>query len=268
MSRIASCFAALKNQQRQALIPYITAGDPHPNQTLGMMHALVAGGADIIELGVPFSDPMADGPTITKAHERALVHGTTSHDVLRIVSEFRQSNQNTPVVLMGYLNPLEILGYENFARDAQAAGVDGILTVDLPPEEAECLVAAFKAHNIDPIFLLAPTTTDDRIQSITAAASGYVYYVSVKGVTGSSALDVDEVAARLATIRQFSHLPIGVGFGIKDAASAAAVARCADGVVVGSVLVNRIAELASTPQAIPAELQRIMADMRQAMDAV
>ncbi|MBK6756931.1 MAG: tryptophan synthase subunit alpha [Moraxellaceae bacterium] len=268
MSRIASCFAALKSQQRQALIPYITAGDPHPNATLGMMHALVAGGADIIELGVPFSDPMADGPTITKAHERALVHGTSSHDVLRIVSEFRQTNQTTPVVLMGYLNPLEILGYENFARDAQAAGVDGILTVDLPPEEAECLVAAFKAHNIDPIFLLAPTTTDDRIQSITAAASGYVYYVSLKGVTGSSALDVDAVAERVATIRQFSHLPIGVGFGIKDAESAAAVARCADGVVVGSVLVNRIAELASTPQAIPAELQRIMTEMRQAMDAV
>ncbi len=268
MSRIASCFAALKSQHRQALIPYITAGDPHPNATLGMMHALVAGGADIIELGVPFSDPMADGPTITKAHERALVHGTSSHDVLRMVSEFRQSNQHTPVVLMGYLNPLEILGYENFARDAQAAGVDGILTVDLPPEEAECLVASFKAHHIDPIFLLAPTTTDDRIQSITAAASGYVYYVSLKGVTGSSALDVDAVAERVATIRQFSDLPIGVGFGIKDAASAAAVARCADGVVVGSVLVNRIAELATSPEAIPAELQRIMAEMRQAMDTV
>ena len=156
----------------------------------------------------------------------------------------------------------------NFARDAQAAGVDGILTVDLPPEEAECLVASFKAHHIDPIFLLAPPTTDDRIQSITAAASGYVYYVSLKGVTGSSALDVDAVAERVATIRQFSDLPIGVGFGIKDAASAAAVARCADGVVVGSVLVNRIAELATSPEAIPAELQRIMAEMRQAMDTV
>jgi tryptophan synthase alpha chain len=161
------------------------------------------------------------------------------------------------------------LGYEVFARDAQAAGVDGILTVDLPPEEAECLVACtLKQHHIDPIFLLAPTTTDDRIQSITAAASGYVYYVSLKGVTGSSALDVDAVAERVATIRQFSDLPIGVGFGIKDAESAAAVAHCADGVVVGSVLVNRIAELGQTPDAIPAELQRLMAEMRQAMDSI
>lgn len=267
MSRIASCFANLKTQQRAALIPYITAGDPHPRYTVSMMHALVAGGADIIELGVPFSDPMADGPTITKAHERALVHNTSSHDVLAMVKEFRQSNQQTPIVLMGYLNPLEIIGYETFAADAQQAGVDGILTVDLPPEESECLVAALKAHQLDPIFLLAPTTTDDRIASITAAASGYVYYVSLNGVTGSNALDIDSVKERIATIRQFSQLPIGVGFGIKDAQSAAAVARCANGVVVGSVLVNRIAELEQTPELIPAQLQAIMSDMRQAMDA-
>jgi len=266
MSRIQACFTQLKQQQKKALIPYITAGDPHPQYTVAMMHALVAGGADIIELGVPFSDPMADGPTITKAHERALIHGTTSHDVLNMVSEFRQQDTKTPVVLMGYLNPLEIIGYETFAQAAQAAGVDGVLTVDLPPEEAECLTATFKQHQIDPIFLLAPTTTDDRIASITAAASGYVYYVSLKGVTGSSALDVDAVAERVATIRQFSDLPIGVGFGIKDAESAAAVAHYADGVVVGSVLVNRIAELGQTPAAIPAELQRLMAEMRQAMD--
>ncbi len=267
MSRIQACFAQLKQQQKKALIPYITAGDPHPQYTVAMMHSLVAGGADVIELGVPFSDPMADGPTITKAHERALVHGTSSYDVLRIVSEFRQQDGKTPVVLMGYLNPLEIIGYEVFAKAAQVAGVEGILTVDLPPEEAQCLTATLKQHQIDPIFLLAPTTTDDRIESITAAASGYVYYVSLKGVTGSSALDIDAVAERVATIRRFSDLPIGVGFGIKDADSAAAVARYADGVVVGSVLVNRIAELGQTPDAIPAELQRLMAEMRQAIDA-
>lgn len=268
MSRIQACFAALKSQQRQALIPYITAGDPHPKYTVAMMHALVAGGADVIELGVPFSDPMADGPTITKAHERALVHGTSTNDVLNIVSEFRQQDSKTPVVLMGYLNPLEIIGYEVFAKAAQNAGVDGLLTVDLPPEEAACLAMTLKQHDIDPIFLLAPTSTDERIQSITAAASGYVYYVSLKGVTGSNTLDVDAVAERVATIRRFSDLPIGVGFGIKDAESAAAVAHYADGVVVGSVLVNRIAELGQTPDAIPAELQRLMAEMRQAMDSI
>ncbi|PTQ87959.1 tryptophan synthase subunit alpha [Agitococcus lubricus] len=268
MSRIAACFAKLSAQQRKALIPYITAGDPHPQHTVAMMQALVAGGADIIELGVPFSDPMADGPTITKAHERALVHGTSTADVLKMVAEFRQTNQETPIVLMGYLNPLEIIGYQAFAQAAQQAGVDGVLTVDLPPEEAECLSAIFAEHQIDPIFLLAPTTTDDRIQHITHIAKGYVYYVSLKGVTGSSALDVDAVAERVARIRQYSQLPIGVGFGIKDAASAAAVAAHADGVVVGSVLVNRIAELGHTPEHIPQELQRLMADMRQAMDTV
>lgn len=268
MSRIASCFARLQQQQRKALIPYITAGDPHPRYTVGMMHALVAGGADVLELGVPFSDPMADGPTITKAHERALTHGTSSHDVFAMVREFRQTDDQTPVVLMGYLNPLEVIGYQAYAEAAKAAGVDGLLTVDLPPEEAETLGAVLKQNGVDPIFLLAPTSTDERIQSITAAASGYVYYVSLKGVTGSSALDVDAVAERVAAIRRFSDLPIGVGFGIKDADSAAAVARHADGVVVGSVLVNKIAELGQSPEAIPAELQQIMATMRQAMDAV
>ena len=268
MSRIASCFARLQPQQRKALIPYITAGDPHPSHTVAMMHALVAGGADIIELGVPFSDPMADGPTITKAHERALTHHTSSHDVFAMVREFRQNDSLTPVVLMGYLNPLEVIGYQAYAEAAQAAGVDGLLTVDLPPEEAETLGAVLRAHDIDPIFLLAPTSTDERIQSITAAASGYVYYVSLKGVTGSSALDVEAVAERVAAIRRFSGLPIGVGFGIKDADSAAAVARHADGVVVGSVLVNQIAELGQNPAAIPAALQHIMATMRHAMDAV
>lgn len=268
MSRIQACFAQLQQQQRKALIPYITAGDPHPQHTVAFMHALVAGGADIIELGVPFSDPMADGPVITKAHERALVHHTSLHDVLAMVREFRQTNATTPVVLMGYLNPLEIIGYDNVAQAAKAAGVDGLLTVDLPPEEAGCLTTALQAAEIDPIYLLAPTSTAERIAAITQAASGYVYYVSLKGVTGSNTLDVNEVAQRIAAIRAVSQLPIGVGFGIKDAATARAVAEYADGVVVGSALVNRIAELQTTPEQIPAILQTFMQGLRDALDAV
>ena len=267
MSRIKACFAALKQQNRKALIPYITAGDPHPDHTVGQLHALVEGGADILELGIPFSDPMADGPTITKAHERALVHHTSLTRVLAMVSEFRQKDGKTPVVLMGYLNPLEIMGYDAFAK-AAAAGVDGVLTVDLPPEESEILTASLKQNGLDPIFLLAPTTTPERIRHITAAASGYVYYVSLKGVTGSNTLDIDEVAGRIAAIRAASDLPIGVGFGIKDAETAAAVARHADGVVVGSALVSRIAELQDVPEAIPGVLSGILRDLRQAMDAV
>lgn len=268
MSRIKACFDTLKQQNRKALIPYITAGDPHPSRTVGLLHALVAGGADILELGIPFSDPMADGPTITKAHERALVHHTSLAQVLAMVAEFRQSDNRTPIVLMGYLNPLEIMGYEAFARACAEAGVDGVLTVDLPPEESDDLVRNLKAQGLDPIFLLAPTSTADRIRLITRAASGYVYYVSLKGVTGSNALDVTEVAERIAEIRAVSDLPIGVGFGIKDAETAAAVARHADGVVVGSALVSRIAELQDDPEAIPGVLKGILSDLRQAMDAV
>jgi tryptophan synthase alpha chain len=268
MSRIKACFAALKQQNRKALIPYITAGDPHPDHTVGQLHALVQGGADILELGIPFSDPMADGPIITKAHERALVHHTSLTRVLAMVSEFRQQDAKTPVVLMGYLNPLEIMGYDAFAKAAAAAGVDGVLTVDLPPEESETLTASLQQNGLDPIFLLAPTTTPERIRHITAAASGYVYYVSLKGVTGSNTLDIDEVAGRIAAIRAASDLPIGVGFGIKDAETAAAVARHADGVVVGSALVSRIAELQDVPEAIPGVLSGILRDLRQAMDAV
>ncbi len=268
MSRIQACFQALKAAQRSALIPYITAGDPAPGLTVGFMHALVQGGADIVELGVPFSDPMADGPVITKAHERALVHNTSLHDVLAMVAEFRQSNTSTPVVLMGYLNPVEIMGYAAFAQAAAQAGVDGVLTVDLPPEEAGELTVELKRHNLDPIYLLAPTTTDERIKLITAAASGYVYYVSLKGVTGAATLDIAEVSKRIETIRGFSDLPIGVGFGIKDAKSAAAVAAQADGVVVGSVLVDRIAQLQGEPAAIPAALTGILQAMRQAMDSL
>ncbi|MDP2226657.1 MAG: tryptophan synthase subunit alpha [Moraxellaceae bacterium] len=266
MSRIAARFAQLTSAGRKALIPYVTAGDPQPAVTVPLLHAMVAAGADVLEIGVPFSDPMADGPVITHAHERALKHNVSLGDVLAMVRQFREQDSTTPVVLMGYLNPVEAMGYAAFADAAAAAGVDGVLTVDLPPEEAEDLMVELRRQQIDPIYLLAPTTTDERIRLITGAASGYVYYVSLKGVTGSASLDIPEVAKRIETIRTISHLPIGVGFGIKDASSAAAVAAFADGVVVGSVLVDRIDQLQDDPVAIPAAIAGILQGMRHAMD--
>lgn len=266
MSRIAGRFAQLKKEGRSALIPYVTAGDPVPSVAVPLMHAMVTAGADVIELGVPFSDPMADGPVITKAHERALKHNVSLRDVLGMVAEFRKTDTTTPVVLMGYLNPVEVMGYAAFAQAAADAGVDGVLTVDLPPEEADDLTRELKSLAIDPIYLIAPTTTQDRIRLITSAASGYVYYVSLKGVTGAATLDIPEVASRLETIRTISNLPIGVGFGIKDAESAAAVAAHADGVVVGSALVGRIGQLQDDPAAIPAAIAVILEGMRHAMD--
>ncbi|MDI1303193.1 MAG: tryptophan synthase subunit alpha [bacterium] len=266
MSRISDCFTGLKASGRQALIPYIVAGDPEPGITVKAMHAMVDAGANIIELGVPFSDPMADGPVIAKAHERALVHGVSLTTVLAMVREFRQKDASTPVVLMGYLNPVEAMGYAVFAQVAAEAGVDGVLTVDLPPEEATDLTRELRPRGIDLIYLLAPTTTTERIRLITEAASGYVYYVSLKGVTGAASLDVPEVAGRVAAIRAISDLPIGVGFGIKDAGAAAAVAAHADGVVVGSVLVDQISRLQGDVAAIPAALATILQGMRNAMD--
>ncbi|RDE24471.1 tryptophan synthase subunit alpha [Motiliproteus coralliicola] len=266
MSRIQQCLQSLKQQGRKALIPYVTAGDPEPGVTVGLMHAMVEAGADIIELGIPFSDPMADGPVIQLACERALVHGTRLVDVLEMVKTFRQQDNQTPVVLMGYLNPIEAIGYDNFLAQASEAGVDGVLTVDLPPEEADSFCEGLKAKGMDAIFLIAPTTTDERIKRICAAGSGYVYYVSVKGVTGSSALDVDAVASNVDRIRQYTSLPVGVGFGIRDAESAAAVAKVADGAIVGSVLVNKIAELQQQSDQIPAAVAEILASMRSAMD--
>lgn len=268
MSRLSACFQKLKAQGRKALIPYVVAGDPEPGVTVATLHALVAAGADILELGVPFSDPMADGPTITLGHERALRHQVSLHDVLAMVREFRHRDADTPVVLMGYLNPVEITGYGRFAELAAAAGVDGVLTVDLPPEEAEEFNVELRAQHIDPIYLLAPTTTLTRAARIAAAASGYVYYVSLKGVTGAGTLDTDAVAERIKALRGVTDLPIGVGFGIKDPESAAAVARHADGVVVGSVLVQRAGELAATPDEVPAALAAILAPLRQAIDQV
>ncbi|MEH6388625.1 MULTISPECIES: tryptophan synthase subunit alpha [Pseudomonas] len=266
MSRIQQCFENLRSEGRKALIPYVTAGDPDPSMTLPLMHALVEAGANIIELGIPFSDPMADGPVIQQAMERALLHHVSLRQVLDMVRAFREQDQTTPVVLMGYLNPVERMGYETFAREAADAGVDGVLTVDLPPEEADEVIGFFKQHDLDCIFLMSPTTTLDRARRICEQASGYVYYVSLKGVTGSSALDVTDVASKLEALRTVTDLPIGVGFGIRDGESAAAVGKVADGVVVGSVLVNKIATYASQPEQAREAIAATIRDMRQAMD--
>ncbi len=266
MSRIKARFRELGEQQRKALIPYVTAGDPQPDVTVPLLHALVAAGADLIEIGVPFSDPMADGPVIQAACERALVHHVSLHDVLDMVREFRSTDATTPVILMGYLNPIEVWGYEGFARGADEAGVDGVLTVDMPPEEADNLIQALHARSLDAIFLLAPTSSEERMRKISQMASGFIYYVSFKGVTGANRLDVDAVADKLGEIRGCTDLPLGVGFGIRDPESAAQVARVADAVVVGSALVGKVAGLVDHPEAIPAELAATVAAMRAAID--
>lgn len=266
MNRITHRFQELRRAGRKALIPYITAGDPRPELTVPMLHALVAAGADIIELGVPFSDPMADGPVIQKACERALAQGMTPRRVLELVREFRQIDTQTPLVLMGYLNPIERMGHAAFVVAARDAGVDGVLTVDLPPEEAAEPIELMNAAGIAPIFLVAPTSSVERIRRTAQLAQGYLYYVSLKGVTGSAALNIAEVAEKLATIRACTDLPLGVGFGIKDPPTAAAVARIADAVVVGSALVARMHELADDPERMRTEVAAQLAAMRQAMD--
>ena len=268
MSRIEGVFKALREQGKTALIPFVTAGDPDPATTLPLLHAMVDAGADIIELGVPFSDPMADGPVIQRASERALANHVSLRHVIAMVREFRTTNTTTPIVLMGYLNPLEVKGYEAFAAEAAGAGVDGVLTVDIPPEEAETFVPAMRAKDIDPIFLLAPTSNRARIERITAAASGFVYYVSLKGVTGAANLSLDSVREKLDEIRKLTDLPVGVGFGIKDAETAAAMARFADAVVIGSALVSRIEANLDAPQQAITEIAGVLAAMRAAMDAV
>lgn len=266
MSRLAACFEALKAEGKTALIPYIAAGDPNPSVTVPLMHHMVENGANIIELGVPFSDPMADGPTIQLSMERALTHKTGLHNVLDMVTEFREKDQDTPVVLMGYLNPVERMGYDKFAEAAAAAGVDGVLTVDLPPEEGSDLITAMNANGLNGIFLVAPTTVDERIAKIAEVGSGFLYYVSLKGVTGSNILDVDEVSNKLANIRTMTDLPLGVGFGIKDAESAVAVSKVADAVVVGSAIVKKIESNADNQAAILQEIGELLAAMRQGMD--
>ena len=265
MSRIQKTLAALAAQNKKGLIPFITAGDPEPGLTVDLMHALVAGGADVIELGVPFSDPMADGPVIQRASERALANGVSLTQVLQWVREFRQANADTPVVLMGYANPIERMGEAAFAEAARDAGVDGVLVVDYPPEECESFAALMRDNGIDPIFLLAPTSTDDRIAAVGKVASGYVYYVSLKGVTGSATLDLDSVAARMPLIKKHVNLPVGVGFGIRDAQTARAISGVADAVVIGSRLVQLL-EDAPRAQAVES-LRSFIAGIRQAMDA-
>ncbi|MCK5903595.1 MAG: tryptophan synthase subunit alpha [Cocleimonas sp.] len=266
MSRLSTCFEHLKTANKTALIPYITAGDSNPAITVPLMHRMVEAGADIIELGIPFSDPMADGPTIQLACERALVHHTSLRDVIEMTRQFRKTDQKTPIVFMGYLNPVEAMGYQAFAQQASQAGVDGLLTVDMPPEESEDLVSALKLCAIDPIFLLSPTTQIERIKKITKAGQGFLYYVSLKGVTGSNVLDVDDVATHVDRIRAESSLPIGVGFGIKNAASAQAVSRVADAVIVGSAIVKIIENNADDADTIMNKIAQLLGEMRIAMD--
>ena len=269
MSRISEILQRCQAQGRKALVTYIVNGDPRPELTLPAMHALVAAGADIIELGVPFSDPMAEGPVIQKGHERALAHHTSLAGCIEVAKAFRQSNKETPVVLMGYANPVERMGHENFCSAASEAGVDGLLTVDLPPEEAEALKGSLEKAGLDNIYLIAPTTTEPRMQSIVTLASGFVYYVSLKGVTGAGHLDVASVEEKVATIRQYTDLPLLVGFGIKDAASAKAIGACADGVVVGSVLVKAMGEAADeSVDAICERLSSLTASIRSGLDSL
>lgn len=260
-NRLKNCFAALESKKRAALIPYISAGDPELSATVELMHLLVENGADIIELGVPFSDPMADGPVIQKACERALAAGISLSKTLAMVEEFRNTDQITPVVLMGYLNPVEAMGYETFAQQAKAVGVDAVLTVDMIVEEAQEFCTCLKSAGLAPIFLAAPTTSNDRAALMNELGDGYLYYVSLKGVTGAKSLDVDEVAAKLASLREVVDLPIAVGFGIRDGASAAAVAEVADAVIVGSAIVQRIADNQNDRSRMHAEVSSLMQDL-------
>lgn len=266
MSRLTTRFAELACSGSKALIPFITAGDPNPDFTVPMLHALVKAGADIIEVGVPFSDPMADGQVIQRASERALQHHIGLRKVLNLIMEFRKTDQITPIVLMGYLNPIEIMGYETFANAAQCAEVDAVLTVDLPPEEAEEYAVLLKTRTIDRIFLLAPNSPAERIRKIDAIGSGYLYYVALKGVTGAGHLDTGEVKSKLTKIRENTHLPIGVGFGVKDAETAKTISALADGVIVGSAFIKMIEENLDNPEKAKAEIIALTQSMRQAMD--
>jgi tryptophan synthase alpha chain len=264
MSRIQATFAALAANKKTALIPFITAGDPAPELTVPLLHALVAGGADIIELGVPFSDPMAEGPVIQRACERALKFGIGIRDVLGFVREFRKTNSTTPIVLMGYANPIEHMGQEAFIQAAKQADADGTIVVDYPPEECEEFALSMQANGLDPIFLLAPTSTEERIAQVAKFGSGFSYYVSLKGVTGAGNIDTAEVMQKLAGIRKHVKLPIGVGFGIRDAATAKVIASVADAVVIGSRIIQ---ELENTPREKAVEaVQTFIAVIRKALD--
>jgi tryptophan synthase alpha chain len=263
MDRIDAAFEKARSVRRAALIPFVTAGDPAPAQTVAVMHALVAGGADVIELGVPFSDPMADGPVIQRSSERALKHGVSLRDVLGYVAEFRRTNATTPVVLMGYANPIERMGLEAFVKAARASGVDGVLIVDYPPEESAHWLEALAGSGIDPIFLLSPTSTDERIELVSRVANGYIYYVSLKGVTGAANIDTAAVETMIRRIRTHTSVPVGVGFGIRDGETARRVGRIADAVVIGSRIVQALADVA--PERAPDEARRLMAEFADAM---
>jgi tryptophan synthase alpha chain len=265
MSRIQACFGKLQKAKRKALIAYIMAGDPQPSLSVPLMRALVESGADIIELGVPFSDPMADGPVVQRAGERALKHGVGLSDVLSYVSEFRKGNNDTPIVLMGYANPIEAMGVENLVGAAKIAGVDGVIVVDYPPEECEEFSQLAKKNGIDPIFLLAPTSTDKRIAEVCRIGSGYLYYVSLRGITGAKNIDISEVAARIPKIRAATRLPIGVGFGIRDADSARRIAQTADAIVIGSRIIEVI-ESGPAGEAV-ARVKSFLRPIREALDA-
>lgn len=267
MSRLGGCFESRKIEGKKVLIVYLVAGDPDIKTTVSLMHAMVSAGADIIELGVPFTDPEADGPVIQTAVERALGRGINLSGVLEMVSEFRNDDSKTPVLLMGYVNPIEVMGYARFAELASKCGVDGTIVVNLPPEEANTLNSELAKVDIDPVYLLAPTTTETRARLICQASRGFVYYVSLKGITGAASLDVADVADKLAVFSRLTNLPIAVGFGIKEADTAAAVASVADGVVVGSALVKLIGDHATNTVEMTARVSKLVTEMRQAMDA-
>jgi len=264
MSRIQARFESLRRAGRKGLVPYIMAGDPDPKLTVPLLHALVEGGADAIELGVPFSDPMADGLAVQRAGERALKNGIGLADVLKLVETFREKDPNTPLVLMGYANPIEQMGLERFVLEAKAAGVDGVIVVDYPPEECVEFAELAKKNGIDPIFLLAPTSTDERIRQVAKVASGYIYYVSLRGITGAGHLDIADVTAHLPRLRAASKLPIGVGFGIRDAASALRIAEVADAVVIGSRIIQEMEQ--AGPEQAPARVKAFLKPIRAALD--
>ena len=264
MSRIANTFKALKEANRKALIPYITAGDPHPDLTVSMMHALVDSGADMIELGIPFSDPMADGPTIQRASERALAHHVGLSHVFNMVKTFREKDTQTPIILMGYANPIEAIGAETFVERAKVSDVDGIITVDYPPEECTQFTKLLKEKNIDSIFLLSPTSELDRVKLIIEQASGFLYYVSLKGVTGAANIDIEQVKSKVSMIRELTDLPIGVGFGVRDAATAKEVAKISDAVVVGSRMIQEIEN--SNKDNLIQNISKLMKKLREAVN--
>ena len=268
MSRLDQCFKALKDSKQKALVPFITAGDPSADFTLNCMHEMVKAGASIIELGVPFSDPMADGPVIQRASERALAKGMSLRGVIEIVRTFRETDQTTPVILMGYLNPIEFMGYETFASAAAQAGVDGVLTVDIPPEESADLIEAYDRHGLAPIFLLSPTSHENRIKKVSAVAKGYIYYVSLKGVTGAGHLELGDIETKIKEIKQHASLPIAIGFGVKNAEIAANIAKIGDAVVVGSALINCITDHLDNQAQGQQGVSSLLSEMRTAMDAV